>query len=126
VEILLWLVPSLVATVAAMAWVSWRGREGLGELDADEVAERVGRALARDHVRRYAAAPPPPRVGPPTVTVREAPAPTGAPLAQPAVEHPAQPAVEHPAEPTTEPAIAPPDDHDSVPAEDPETTRRAS
>ncbi len=122
-EILLWLVPSLVATVAAMVWVSWRGREGLGELDADEVAERVGRALAHDHVRRYAAAPPPPRVGPPTVTLRDAPAPAAAPpLAQPAPDHPA----DHPAEPAAEAAISLPDDHDSAPADDPETTRRAS
>ena len=48
VEILLWLVPSVVVTVAAMAWVSWVGRDGRGEVDRDVAVERLGRALAKD------------------------------------------------------------------------------
>ncbi|MBC2933957.1 hypothetical protein [Nocardioides sp. zg-1228] len=47
-EILLWLVPSAVVTVAAMAWVSWAGRDGRGEVDRDVAAERLGRALSKD------------------------------------------------------------------------------
>lgn len=47
-EILLWLVPSVVVTVLAMAWVSWAGRDGRGEVDRDVAAERLGRALAKD------------------------------------------------------------------------------
>ena len=48
VEILLWLVPSVVVTVAAMLWVSWVGRDGRGEVDRDVAVERLGRALAKD------------------------------------------------------------------------------
>lgn len=51
-EILLWLVPSLVVLVAAMAWATWVGREGRGEVDRDVAAERLGRALAKDHAPR--------------------------------------------------------------------------
>ena len=47
-EILLWLLPSLVVTAAAMVWVGWRGREGRGEVDRDVAVERLGRALAKD------------------------------------------------------------------------------
>ena len=47
-EILLWLVPSVLATVAAMLWVSWISRDGRGEVDRDVAAERLGRALAKD------------------------------------------------------------------------------
>ena len=47
-EILLWLVPSAVVTIAAMAWVSWVGRDGRGEVDRDVAAERLGRAIAKD------------------------------------------------------------------------------
>jgi hypothetical protein len=48
VEILLWLVPSAVVTVAAMAWVSWAGRDGRGEVDRDVAVERLGKALAKE------------------------------------------------------------------------------
>lgn len=47
-EILLWLVPAVVVTVAAMAWVSWIGRDGHGEIDRDVAVERLGRALAKE------------------------------------------------------------------------------
>lgn len=53
-EILLWLVPSLVVLVAAMAWAGWVGREGRGEVDRGVAAERLGRALAKDHTPRRA------------------------------------------------------------------------
>ena len=41
-EILLWLVPPVVVTVLAMAWVGWVGREGRGEVDRDEAVRRLG------------------------------------------------------------------------------------
>ncbi|MCW2739312.1 hypothetical protein [Nocardioides sp.] len=47
-EILLWLVPAVVVTVAAMAWVSWVGRDGRGEVDRDVAVERLGKALAKE------------------------------------------------------------------------------
>jgi hypothetical protein len=48
VEILLWLVPSVVVTLAAMLWVSWAGRDGRGEVDRDVAVERLGRALSKE------------------------------------------------------------------------------
>jgi len=48
VEILLWLVPSAVVTAAAMAWVSWAGRDGRGEVDRDVAVERLGRAITKE------------------------------------------------------------------------------
>ena len=57
-EILLWLVPSLVVTLAAMVWVSWLGREGRGELDRDVAVERLAKALAKDHPGAGRTAPP--------------------------------------------------------------------
>jgi hypothetical protein len=48
VEILLWLVPSVVVTVLAMAWVSWVGRDGRGEVDRDVAVQKLGKALAKD------------------------------------------------------------------------------
>ena len=47
-EILLWLVPPVVVTVLAMAWVGWVGREGRGEVDRDEAVRRLGAALEKD------------------------------------------------------------------------------
>jgi hypothetical protein len=49
VEILLWLVPPAVVTVLAMAWVSWLGREGRGEVDREEAVRRMSKAMARDN-----------------------------------------------------------------------------
>jgi hypothetical protein len=48
VEILLWLVPSAVVALVAMAWVSWAGRDGRGEVDRDVAVERLGRALTKE------------------------------------------------------------------------------
>jgi hypothetical protein len=48
VEILLWLVPPLVAGVLAMVWVGWLSRPGRGYVDPDEALRRVGVALDRE------------------------------------------------------------------------------
>jgi len=48
VEILLWLVPTGVVALVAMAWVSWAGRDGRGEVDRDVAVERLGRALSKE------------------------------------------------------------------------------
>ena len=47
-EVLLWLAPAVVVTVLAMAWVSWVGRDGRGEVDRDVAVERLGKALAKE------------------------------------------------------------------------------
>jgi hypothetical protein len=47
VVILWWLAPPVVATVLAMLWVSWLGREGRGEVDPDVAARRLGAAIAK-------------------------------------------------------------------------------
>jgi hypothetical protein len=52
VEILLWLVPSVVVTVLAMLWVGWVGREGRGEVDRDVAVRRLASALESDTRRR--------------------------------------------------------------------------
>jgi hypothetical protein len=49
VEILLWLVPPAVVTLLAMAWVSWLGREGRGEVDRQEAVRRLTKAMQKDH-----------------------------------------------------------------------------
>jgi hypothetical protein len=48
VEILLWLVPSVVVAVAAMLWVAWAGREGRGEVDREVAVRRLAAALEPD------------------------------------------------------------------------------
>lgn len=52
--VLLWLVPPVVVTVAAMLWVSWLGREGRGEVSREEGLRRMAVALgdARPRWRR--------------------------------------------------------------------------
>ncbi|GGU17706.1 hypothetical protein [Nocardioides albus] len=61
-DILLWLVPSAVITVLAMAWVAFLGREGREE-DREEVVRRLGIALenakTRERSKKYAAPQPP-------------------------------------------------------------------
>jgi hypothetical protein len=52
VEILLWLVPSAVATVVAMLWVAWIGREGRGEVDREVAVRRIASALDPEAGRR--------------------------------------------------------------------------
>lgn len=49
-EILLWLAPAALVTLTAMVWVSWQARDHR-ELDRDEAARRIGRALARQEGR---------------------------------------------------------------------------
>ncbi len=56
-EILLWLVPAAVVTLTTMLWVGWYGREGRGQVDREEAARRMGRALARERSKRGYAAP---------------------------------------------------------------------
>lgn len=58
-EILFWLLPAAAATLLAMVWVGWWGREGRGEVDRDTAARRLGEALSQDRGARpgYAVAP---------------------------------------------------------------------
>ena len=58
-EILLWLVPPAVVTLIAMAWVSWLGREGRGEVDREEAVRRMSKAMGKDNpaLRRPRPAP---------------------------------------------------------------------
>ena len=56
-EILLWLVPPVVVTFLAMAWVGWVGREGRGEVDREERVRRLGAALEREQAPRPARLP---------------------------------------------------------------------
>lgn len=46
--VLLWLLPALVVTLAAMLWVGWAGRERTVEVDRDEELRRLGEALQGD------------------------------------------------------------------------------
>jgi hypothetical protein len=48
VEILWWLVPSLVVTCLAMLWVGWVGRQGRREVDREVALQRLTRALSRE------------------------------------------------------------------------------
>lgn len=57
--ILLWLVPPAVATLVAMLWVGWLGREGRGEVDRETAVRRLGEALSSPRATPgYAAATP--------------------------------------------------------------------
>jgi len=47
VQILWWLVPPVVATVVAMLWVAWLGREGRGAVDREAAVRRLGQAMSR-------------------------------------------------------------------------------
>ncbi len=51
-EILYWLVPAAVVTVATMLWVGWWGREGRGVVDRETAARRLGEALSKEQKRR--------------------------------------------------------------------------
>ncbi len=51
-EILFWLVPAGVVTMATMLWVGWWGREGRGEVDRETAARRLGEALSKEQERR--------------------------------------------------------------------------
>jgi hypothetical protein len=52
VQILLWLVPPVLVTLAALAWVGWVGREGRGQVDREESLRRMGKALERPQPTR--------------------------------------------------------------------------
>jgi len=47
VQILWWLAPPVVATVLAMIWVAWLGRDGRGQVDREVAVRRLGEAMAR-------------------------------------------------------------------------------
>ena len=51
-EILLWLVPPALATVAAMVWVSWLGRQDRREVDREQAVRRLGEALSDERRAR--------------------------------------------------------------------------
>lgn len=57
VDILFWLVPPALVTAGAMAWVSWLGREGRGEVDRDVAVQRLQKALEKDHRTQLPARP---------------------------------------------------------------------
>lgn len=57
VEILLWLLPTVVVTVLAMAWVGWLGRERPTLPEQSEAAQRAAQerfaaAITRPHPHR--------------------------------------------------------------------------
>jgi cytochrome c-type biogenesis protein CcmH/NrfF len=56
VDILLWLVPPVVVTLIAMAWVGWIGREGRGEVDPEVAVQRMAAALSKPQ-QAYATTP---------------------------------------------------------------------
>jgi hypothetical protein len=50
VDILLWLVPAVAATLLAMAWVAWAGRPRREDRDRSEAAyERFAKAIQKEH-----------------------------------------------------------------------------
>lgn len=55
---MLWLVPAVVVTTAAMLWVGWIGREGRGEVDREVAVRRLERGLQSTRPLRYAAKTP--------------------------------------------------------------------
>jgi hypothetical protein len=80
-------VPPVLVTAVAMAWVSWLGREGRGEVDRDVAVRRLADALQReDKVRssvRYA-----PRIPARDRSTGIAVRPSRAPRRAPGDEHP--------------------------------------
>jgi hypothetical protein len=50
VNVLVWLLPSAVVLVVAMAWAAWAGRPQREQDDRSEAAyERFARAIAKEH-----------------------------------------------------------------------------
>ena len=80
-EILLWLVPAAVVTVATMLWVGWYGRAGRGQVDRETAARRMGEALGREPRRRpgYAVPPRAPEAGTGVAVRRRADPPSATP-----------------------------------------------
>ena len=56
--ILWWLAPAAVATLAAMLWVSWLGRDGRGQVDRDVANARLAAAIRRGYPKRATVRPP--------------------------------------------------------------------
>lgn len=54
--ILWWLAPPAVVTLVAMAWVTWAG-EKRGAVDPEVAAERMARALRKEHPGQKVASP---------------------------------------------------------------------
>ena len=52
-DILLWLLPSVVVTVVAMLWVAWLGRERAEDVDRDAAVARLAKALSTEHPGRH-------------------------------------------------------------------------
>jgi hypothetical protein len=78
VEILWWLTPPVVATVLAMLWVSWLGRDRRGEVDRDVAVRRLGDAIARPtRLSRRGGRPQTPRERGTGVAVRPSSRPSG-------------------------------------------------
>ncbi|WP_151083006.1 hypothetical protein [Nocardioides cynanchi] len=46
-QILWWLAPPVVATVLAMVWVAWLGRDGRGQVDREVAVRRLSEAMSR-------------------------------------------------------------------------------
>ena len=72
VQILLWLVPPLVVTLVAMAWVSWASRDTAHQVDPEQAAARLEKALRTRPPVRYAPRRPPVSGGGSGVAVRPA------------------------------------------------------
>ena len=80
VQILWWLAPPVVATVLAMLWVSWLGRDGRGQVDREVAVRRLGEAMARTpRTSRVTTRPPAPHDRSTGVAVRPSTRPTGRP-----------------------------------------------
>ncbi len=56
-QILWWLAPPVVATVLAMVWVAWLGRDGRGQVDREVAVRRLADALEHDPRRTRRPAP---------------------------------------------------------------------
>ncbi|MBF4160704.1 hypothetical protein [Nocardioides acrostichi] len=72
-EILLWLVPSVVVTLLACCWVGWAGRERR-EVDREVLLARMAAGMNKETPLRYAA-PTPPRDRSTGIAVRRSRAP---------------------------------------------------
>ena len=85
VEILWWLVPSVVVTLVAMVWVAWLGRAGRGEVDRDVAVTRLAAAMQREHAGSRHQRPEAPRDRSTGIAVRpsRAPRPGGGPTGGP-------------------------------------------
>jgi hypothetical protein len=80
VQILWWLAPPVVATVLAMLWVSWLGREGRGQVDREVAVRRLGEAMARSpRTSRVTTRPSAPHDRSTGVAVRPSARPAGRP-----------------------------------------------